>query len=299
MTGANDASLGHSRLTIALAAVTFAQLALAQSLARAEEPPQQQPEAEACFAAAERAQPLMRQRKFREARADLETCARDLCPRVARTDCRSWLAEVAELQPSIVIAAREVRGDDTRDVHDVRATVDGAIAVERADAGPFAIDPGSHRLKLERAGAPPVEQDVEIREGEKGRVIAVTWHTSGVAGPRVPAASRPVPPSVYVMGGLGSVALAVGAYLEGTGLSRRAQLDQCRPTRTCRQDFIDEARSYVRAGDITLSAGGVFVIGAAILYFTRPIVESSPDGNVSWMIGPAPGGFLAGVRGHL
>jgi hypothetical protein len=241
----------------------------------------------------------MRQRKFREARADLETCARDLCPRVARTDCRSWLAEVAELQPSIVIAAREVRGDDTRDVHDVRATVDGAIAVERADAGPFAIDPGSHRLKLERAGAPPVEQDVEIREGEKGRVIAVTWHTSGVAGPRVPAASRPVPPSVYVMGGLGSVALAVGAYLEGTGLSRRAQLDQCRPTRTCSQEFIDEARSYVRAGDITLGAGGLFVIGAALLYFTRPIVESSPDGNVSWMIGPAPGGFLTGVRGHL
>jgi hypothetical protein len=279
--------------------MTFVQLAFAPSPARADEPPQKQPETEACFAAAERAQPLMRQRKFREARTDLETCARDLCPRVARTDCRSWLAEVAEQQPSIVIAAHEVRGVETHDVHGVRAIVDGAIVIERADASSFAIDPGSHRLKLERVGAPPVEQDVEVREGEKDRVVVVTWRAVEGALPPVPVPSRPVPPSVYVMGGLGAVALGVGTYLEVTGLSMRSQLDPCQPTRTCRQDFVDTARSYVRAGGITLGAGALFVVGAALLYFTRPTVEPSALDDVGWMIGPAPGGFLAGVRGRL
>src|SRR5260221_6239099 len=127
----------RGRLGTALVAVTFLHVVLAESPARAQEGAEVQSEAEGCFAAAERAQPLMRQRRFREARADLETCARDVCPRVARTDCRSWLADVAEQQPSIVIAAHDVRGDEVREVHGVRAVVDGAIVVERADASPF------------------------------------------------------------------------------------------------------------------------------------------------------------------
>src|SRR5271166_4417569 len=94
-------------------------------------------EADACFGAAERAQPLLRQKRLREARALLEVCARDVCPRVARTDCREWLAEATDAQPSIVIAAHELRGrDEVRDVHGVRATIDTTIVLEAADASP-------------------------------------------------------------------------------------------------------------------------------------------------------------------
>ena len=57
------------------------------------------PEVEVCFSAAERAQPLMKQKRMREARAELEVCARDLCPRAARNDCREWLADVTRREP--------------------------------------------------------------------------------------------------------------------------------------------------------------------------------------------------------
>src|ERR1019366_9772271 len=61
------------------------------SSAIAEETARSDDVADACFGAAERAQPLLRQKKLREARAVLEVCARDGCPRVARSDCREWL----------------------------------------------------------------------------------------------------------------------------------------------------------------------------------------------------------------
>src|SRR5579862_5784894 len=100
-------------LALALAAVPGSpRVSLAQPT------PQEAPgEADACFTAAERAQPLMRDKRFREARADLEMCARDVCPKVARADCREWLSEVALEQPTIVIAPREVNAErETRDV---------------------------------------------------------------------------------------------------------------------------------------------------------------------------------------
>src|SRR5579859_3756711 len=135
--------------------------------------------AEACFSAAERAQPLLRQKKLREARVLLESCARDLCPRLARSDCREWLAEATDAQPSIVIEAHEVRAQGPmRDVNGARAVIDDAFVVDHLDATPIVIDPGHHRLRLERTdrpGADGIIQEIDVREGEKGRVIDVYW----------------------------------------------------------------------------------------------------------------------------
>jgi len=101
------------------------------------------------------------------------------------------------------------------------------------------------------------------------------------------------------MGGLGVVALGIGTYLEVTGLSKRSQLDACRPTRTCTADAVDTAHAYVLAGDFTLGGGALFVAGAALLYLFRPTVEVPSKDGVGWTIGPAPGGIVAGVRGTL
>jgi len=260
-------------------------------------------EAEGCFAAAERAQPLMRQHKFREARADLETCARDVCPKVARNDCRAWLAQVVEQQPSIVIVGHAERGGEVHEVHGIRATVDGGEIVEHADAAPFAIDPGPHHLKLERVGALPVEEDVEVAPGDRERVIPANWRDAAPPPPPPPRPTepaRPVPPSVYVMGAVGAIGAGVGAYLEIAGLSKRSQLDtQCKPTRTCAQTDVDTAHDYTRAGDITLAGAGVFLAGALILYLVRPVEGPAKDDGAGWLVGPVPGGFLAGIQGRL
>jgi hypothetical protein len=266
--------------------------------ARAQENPN---EADACFTAAERAQPLVKQKRLREARAELEVCARDVCPQIARTDCRDWLADVARGQPSIVIAAHEVNeSQNTRDVYGARAIIDGAIVVDKVDPKPIAIDPGLHRLRLERAGFGPIEQSIEIHEGEKGRVVTFTWRTSWVPLPphaRQPA--RPTPPSVYVMGALGAAGVGVGTYLEVTGLQRRdGELRQCSPH--CTQTQVDDVRNITRAGDISVGVGALFAVGAIILYVVRPTVSTShSDEEVGLAAGPVPGGWMAGIHGKL
>jgi hypothetical protein len=252
--------------------------------------------AEACFSAAERAQPLLRQRKLREARAVLEVCTADACPRVARTDCREWLAEATDAQPSIVIAAHEIRGDHPpHDVHAARAVIDDALVVDRLDATPIVIDPGHHRLRLEREGVDPILQDIDIRDGEKGRVVNVYWRLPAEAAP-----ARPVPPSVFVTGAVGLVAAGVGTYFEISGLSQRHDLDaSCRPTASCTQSQVDSARTQVRVGDITLGGGILFLAGAMVLYFTRPSVDKPLEPEQTGWIGIVPGGFVAGARGTL
>jgi hypothetical protein len=253
-------------------------------------------ELEACFSAAERAQPLMRQRRLREARTELEICAREVCPRIARTDCRTWLAEVASGQPSILIAPHEVRGPEVHDLHGVRAIVDGAIVVENADATQIAIDPGPHRVRVERSNAQALEQDIEVRDGERGRIVNFYWHA-----PEVAALSRPIPALVYVAGSIGVAALSMGAYLEFDGLSRRGSLNSsCQPTRTCAQSVVDSARNITRAGDVTLGAGLLLLAVAGYVYSVRPMVSASLAGNrLEWVLSPALGGLIAGLRGSL
>src|SRR5215472_8383104 len=95
---------GRTAVVCAVSAVVHLGICLASARAQEAVAPN---ESDACFSAAERAQPLMRQKHLREARVELEMCARDACPRVARSDCRSWLANVMNLQPTIVINGHE------------------------------------------------------------------------------------------------------------------------------------------------------------------------------------------------
>jgi hypothetical protein len=285
------------RLTVALSMAMLALTGLSTP-ARAQQAPTTTPAdaAEVCFSAAERAQPLLRQKKLREARAVLEVCGADTCPRVARSDCREWLAEATDAQPSIVIAAHEVRGEGpAHDVGGVRAVIDDALVVDRVDATPIVIDPGHHRLRLERAGADAIVQDVDIREGEKGRVIDVYWHAAATV-----VVSRPVPPGFFVAGAIGLIAAGVGTYFEVSGLSQRHDLDtSCKPTETCTQPQVDSARTQMRVGDVAVGGGILFLAGAVVLYLTRPATEAHPEPDASAWIDRVPGGFVAGARGAL
>jgi hypothetical protein len=254
-------------------------------------------ESDACFSAAERAQPLMRQKRLREARVELEMCARDACPRVARSDCRSWLANVISQQPTLVIAGHEVRGTEVSDVHGIRATIDGAIIVENADSTPVAVDPGPHRLHLEREGGDALEQDIDIREGEKGRIMHVYW--------RAPAAKResatapsPTPVAAYVFGGLGLAAAGVGTGFYIAGWNKRSFLDLCKQTpMRCPPDELNADKELFLVGDLTFGAGLVLIATAAYFYFARPAASgTSRSGNVRWAVGGAPRAFAAGLQ---
>jgi hypothetical protein len=250
-------------------------------------------DADACFNAAERAQPLLRQKRFREAKAVLEVCAREVCPRAAKTDCRQWLSEAIDAQPSILIVAHESRGRDVHDVHGVRATVDATYVVEDADTTPLMLDPGRHRIKLERPDVPPIEQSVDVHEGDKNHVVDFYWRAAVE-----PLATRPVPTSVYatlaIAGGTG----VVGAIFEGAGLAKRGALDSCKPN--CSTSDVFTARSLTAVGDISLGVAALFAIGGTILYLVRPTVEAPPpDAVTAWTLAPVPGGFVGGFRLRL
>jgi hypothetical protein len=250
-------------------------------------------ESNACFAAAEQAQPLMRQKRLREARVALEMCARDVCPRIARTDCRNWLADVVSEQSSVRIAPQEVRGSEVHDLHGVRAIIDGAIAMENADVNAVTVDPGRHRLRVERAGAEALEQDIDVREGEKDHVIHVYWRAAAPVAPP-PHEQREVPQAAYVTGALGVAAVAAGTYFELLGLARRGDLNgKCQPTRTCAQSDVDSARTLVGIGDASLGIGLLLLTGAGYLYWTRPAARHD---QITWMVSPLPTGWAAGFE---
>jgi hypothetical protein len=284
------------RPALLLSAATLA-MAAAIPVARAQQAPATaapDDTADACFSAAERAQPLLRQKRFREARALLESCARDVCPRVARSDCREWLAEATDAQPSIVIEAHEVRGQGSiRDVNVARAVIDDALVVDHVDAMPIVIDPGHHRLRLERPGVDAVVQEIDVHEGEKGRVVDVYWHVAGTVAP-----ARPVPASVFVAGAVGLVATGVGAYFEVSGLTERHDLDvSCKPSASCTDSQVTTARTQVRVGDVAVGGGLLFLATAMVLYLTRPTTEGAIHDEPTGWIDGVPGGLAAGARG--
>jgi hypothetical protein len=287
------------RLAVTTAAASCVLASAAPSRAQSAAPVAAQSDsgdAEACFSAAERAQPLLRQKRLREARAVLETCARDACPRAARTDCRQWLAEATDAQPSILVVAHETRGpNDTHDIHGVRATVDETTVVENADATPLVIDPGRHRIKLERPDAPAVEQTIDVHDGDHNLVVDFYWRAGGPT-----AGSRPIPTSVYVTLGIAGGAVALGTAFEIAGLTKRGSLSGCQATRSCSQGDVDAARSLTRVGDISLGAAALFAVSGAILYLVRPTVEPpAAPSEASWLIAPVPGGVVGGLRLHL
>jgi hypothetical protein len=289
--------------------------------------PRHATDAEACFEAAERAQPLMKERKLRAASRELSVCARDVCPRAARTDCRAWLDEVTRVQPTLVLRAREARaaGGDVA-VDDVRVTVDGETLVpQRIDETPVPVDPGPHAFHFEHGDFPPVDQRLDLREGEARRIVDIVFRPAGApaatpppstlsapsspstpppTSPAPPAADReatPAPTLTWLLLGGGAVALGVGITFEATGLSARSNLvSGCGASRTCAQSSVDSAHNQVLVGDIGVGLGVALLAGAAYAYFTRG--PAAPSRDAAWLhfgFGPAPGGVVGALGGSL
>jgi hypothetical protein len=175
-------------------------------------------EKQACASAAEEAEQLRIDARLLAARERLLRCSRPGCPATVRSDCGQWMTEVAAAVPTVVLGARDTRGQD---VLTARVSVDGVAVTHGLDGKALEVDPGVHRFRFESAGA-AVEQVVLIREGEKSRAITATFDFGPVAPaapstPRSPASStsslRPSP-WTWALGGIGLLALGIGAYLE-------------------------------------------------------------------------------------
>jgi len=108
--------------------------------------------------------------KYRRGREQLLVCARDVCPAPIKRDCLEWLSQLEAIAPTIVLGAKE----GTKDLSDVKVSVDGVPVTDKLDGKPIQMDLGKHTFKFEFAGQTK-EEDFIIGAGQKNRNVSVTF----------------------------------------------------------------------------------------------------------------------------
>jgi hypothetical protein len=176
-----DAALVKSRAARLSALVVLAVVANMAVAATAERDAQAD-EKETCVRAVEHAQVVRLDGKLREARAGFMTCARPVCPDAIREDCIRWVTEVDASLPSVVVDAIWADG---RDVAGLTVLLDGQPLAGAAAGRAVTLDPGAHVFRFEVPGAAPVETRYVIKEGEKNRILHVTFAPSAAGTPAV------------------------------------------------------------------------------------------------------------------
>jgi hypothetical protein len=259
---------------------------LVAGTSRADDPRQ------ACLDAAEQGQALEKDGKLISAREAFGRCAAQECPGLVRRDCTQWLAEVDDKLPTVMLGARDAHGSDQLNV---QISADGKPVAGALDGKPIAFDPGPHRFRFEQPGSAPVEQEVILREREKGRALLVTLGApdaapAKTAAPEVPPAHRTVPVAAYVLAGTAAVSLGLFTYFGLRGVSDRSHYD-C--GQGCSGSEADTVRSELRIADVALAAGVLCLGGAAVLLITGKS-DRTAAGSALRFVGAGPGGL--GVR---
>ncbi len=230
----------------------------------------------ACVAASEKGQTLRMQNQLIQAKDQFLSCTRAACPGVVKRDCEQWLGEVEAAIPSVVMSATDGSG---RDVSDIRVLLDGAVLVEKLDGKAVAINPGEHAVRFEHGKETPVEQKIIIREGEKRRLIQISFgqpkdtdppkggadqratdtRGSRAAGGEIETPRRSAPIVGWVLVAAGGVAVGVATYFAIASIIDYNHLTECKGS--CSND---DVATVDRERWIAGVAGGVGVVAVGI-----------------------------------
>jgi hypothetical protein len=146
--------------------------------------------------------------------------------------------------------------------------MDGEPLLARLDGRAVDVDPGERRFLFERPGSKPIEKKILIIEGEKGRVVDVDFTPERPSGNAPVTTIRPVPWTVYALGGFGLAALGVGATFGTFGLVDRSALASCSGSH-CADDRDAVTRKFLVA-DVSYAVGAASLVAALVVYLTRP-----------------------------
>jgi hypothetical protein len=251
---------------------------------------------EQCASAADQAQQLRDEGKYRRAREQLLVCARDVCPAPIKRDCLEWLTQVENTAPTVVFGAKE----GSKDLSEVKVFVDGAAVTERLDGKPVQMDLGKHTVKFEYQGQTK-EEDVIIGAGQKNRNVTVTFGSAGgAAGPVTPPAGGDTKEGslvpAFIVGGIGIVALGSFAVF---GLGGKSDVDDlektCKPN--CAEGDVDSARTKLIIADISLGVGIVALGVATYMILTRPKLDADvKTGRASASPPPKPATGMSSIK---
>jgi hypothetical protein len=249
---------------------------------------------QACLAASEKGQRSRAAGRLREARDAFLVCGSEGCPAMVRRDCAQWQTEIIAMLPSVVFGAKDRQG---RDLFDVIVSMDGETLLRKLDGKSVNVDPGPHTFKFEVAGSPAVIERALVKEGEKTRVITVSFVDVGSPAPSTDGGTPPpaepdrgVRPSTtdrghtaypWIIVGLGAATMVVGAVVLLTSPALPAN---CSATsKTCTRgptesaaDFAsrqeDAGRSEAQPGEgLIVGAIGLGVVAGGLLWhFLEP-----------------------------
>ncbi len=253
---------------------------------------------DACIKASDEGQVLRDQGKMIAARERFVTCSAESCPRLVRTDCASWLADVDKRIPSVVLSATDPEGHDTAEV---QVTMDGAPLASRLEARAIPVDPGAHRLRFERAGSPAVEETVILREGEVRRAVAVRFR--GAAPPGAPSTVAPASGTRPSRGALTAAIALFGAALAGGGLfayfaaTAQGDAEHLRATCAghCDPGDVDAIRTREIVANVALGTG----LAAAATGTLVMLVGPREAAAASIALTPSPGGCMLVLGGRF
>lgn len=256
---------GRRRRGTTTAAFLAVALAAPAALAQGDDATKQ-----ACVAAYDETQTLREAGSLRAARDQALACSQEQCPAIVKKDCAQWLGEIDAALPRVSFAVKDAAGQDTSAA---RVFLDGKLLLERVDAAAVPVDPGERVFRVEIEGQPPREQKVIVREGEKGRVIEVSF-ADGAPTPSGPAPTQledggdggGIPVASWILGGVGVVGVGLFATFGALGLSEKSDAEDpatgCAPS--CSDDEVDGIRTKFLVADVSLGVG-VAALGAAVI----------------------------------
>ncbi|HEX4334841.1 MAG TPA: hypothetical protein VH062_02940 [Polyangiaceae bacterium] len=237
-----------------------------------------------CASAYEQSQELRASAKLHAARESLVICAQGACPSFIQSDCTQWLAELQREMPTVVVAAKNQQGADASGV---KVTIDGEPVEAEHEGSAIAVDPGRHTFRFEIDGAPPLERDVVIRQGEKDRIIDVAFATGEVASTPAaqptlrapspdakpaedtPESTKPGPlrPYAYAAGGVGAAGIIGFAVFGLVGKGQQSDIEGsgCKPN--CSSGDVDSVRTKYILADVSLGIGLAGLGAGVALYF--------------------------------
>jgi len=236
-----------------------------------------------CTRMYENAQSLALDGHLVDARAEYARCVDASCPSLVRQDCSKKHEETEARVPSVIFAVRTAEGAD---VVDVTVEIDGKVVSSTLTGKAIDLDPGHHQVRLTRGGVTDTF-DLLAREGEKLRSVVRPGTPAPPAPPAAPDpdAARPVPWTVFALGGLGVVGLATGTILGVRGYDTYKDYDgSC--GHACTDAQADEVRSQLLVADVFLAVGVVAAVAAVWIF-----VDSRSGGSPAAPTTRRPGAF--------
>src|SRR5262249_53329304 len=211
-----------------------------------------------CSEAYVQGQRLQNRQKLVEAREHFTRCI-EVCSGTFARECRDWLHELDKRIPTLVVRPED---PDGADVPSASVRIDDAVVPSGRDASPTPLDVGAHRLRIEGTGFVAIDRQITVEEGAAGRVLQ---GKIGRLHPEPPPKSlvptpppgpehgrtRPIPWTVYALGGVALAATAAFTFFAIRGENTRSSLDDSHCAPRCAVPEVDRMRQSYSFADVS------------------------------------------------